>query len=182
MDGVDARKQFSDLTKSFRPPSGLSDKSFVGLKFNRSMSGRWGLKREAEAGEHGGKRQRGDWDEDSSEDEDFSLADVGADNAAVQSMLGNDEEEGDSDDNDDGDVDELRFDNQSRMSSLDIDHHLRYHSPIIPTSDNDSVNNAINSILDFDRGAVQTPEDLKHLTGLLDSSESDTQNAVNSIL
>ena len=40
MDAFDARKQFSELTKSFRPPSEMSDKNFVGLKFNRSMSGR----------------------------------------------------------------------------------------------------------------------------------------------
>lgn len=83
--------------------------------------------------------------------------------------------------------DELRFDNPSRLS-LD----LRYNpSPgcILGSDsrDNDSVNNAISSILDLERGAVQTPDDLRSLTGLLDPMESDTQNqeaqnAVNSIL
>ena len=82
--------------------------------------------------------------------------------------------------------DELRFDNPSRLSLL------RYNpSPgcILGSDsrDNDSVNHAISSILDMERGAVQTPDDLRSLTGLLDPMESDTQNqeaqnAVNSIL
>ena len=177
MDSLDARKKFSELTKSFRPSSSLSDKNFVGLKFNRSHStGRWStsLKREAEDDlmQFGGKKSKvaGDWGEDSSDDEDFSLADVGGNNAAVQSMLGNDDD--DHEDDLDQEDDELRFDNQSRMSSLDIDHHLRFtQSPCIPTTDSNNMNNAINSLLDFDRASVQTPEDLKHLTGLLDSSQ-----------
>merc|ERR1719445_2181005 len=123
-----------------------------------------------------------DFDDDSSEDEDFSLADVGGNNAAVQSMLENDDDCDDLDQEDD----ELRFDNQSRMSLDTFDNALRYNpSPGIlntDSRDNDSVNNAINSLLDFDRGAVQTPDDLKNLTGLLDAAIDDTQNAVNSIL
>ena len=126
---------------------------------------------------------------DDSEDEEFSLADVGGNNAAVRSMLEND------DDMDDDEMqDELRFDNQSRTS---FDHfeasHMRfngaYPSPNLGSEprDTDSVQNAINSILDLhDRGGVQTPDDLKNLTGLLDSMESDpsdsTNTAVNSIL
>ena len=193
LDPSQARKEFNELTKSFRPPSVdllTGDKNFVGLKFNRSMSGRWSasLKRDAaELSDHGDVEQKKmkvdqDFDDDTSDDEDFSLADVGGNNAAVQSMLENDDDCDDLDQEDD----ELRFDNPSRMSLDTFDHALRYNpSPGILNSDsrdNDSVNNAINSILDFDRGAVQTPDDLKNLTGLLDAAIDDTQNAVNSIL
>merc|ERR1712115_210935 len=113
--------------------------------------------------------------------EDFSLADVGGDNAAVQSMLENDDDQDDLDHVED----ELRFVNNPSRLSLDT-FDPRYNlSPGVLTSadsrDNESVNNAIHSILDYDRGAVQTPEDLKNLTGLLDS-DSATQNAVNSML
>jgi hypothetical protein len=45
-----------------------------------------------------------------------------------------------------------------------------------PQSDNDSVQNAINSILDMqERGDVQTPEDLRNLTGLLDAMEGEEE-------
>merc|ERR1712083_781558 len=161
-------------------------------KFNRTMSGRWSanLKREKEEEE-----EEGDWDEqglgmqqpakrmreyesqgsqsDESEDEEFSLADVGGGNAAVQNMLDNDDMDDD---------DELRFDTQSRTSFDRFDPSgLRFHgdSPALGSeqgNDNDSVQNAINSILDLpDRGGVQTPDDLNNLTGLLDSMESDEQ-------
>merc|ERR1719410_2437325 len=102
LDPSQARKEFNELTKSFRPPSTdllTGDKNFVGLKFNRSMSGRWSasLKRDAaELSDDNGDEKKmkvdKDFDDDSSEDEDFSLADVGGNNAAVQSMLENDDD------------------------------------------------------------------------------------------
>lgn len=182
--------------------------SFVGLKFNRTMSGRWSasLKRDApeddaddfnimqmskrikEAHQVDKTESQGSLTDDS-EDEEFSLADVGGNNAAVRSMLEND------DDMDDDEVqDELRFDNQSRTSFDHFDpSHMRlngaFRSPSLGSEprDSDSVQNAINSILDLhDRGGVQTPDDLKNLTGLLDSMSSDpsdrTSTQVNSIL
>jgi len=118
---------------------------------------------------------------DDSDDEDFNLADVGGNNAAVQSMLENDDDL-------DAEEDELRFGSQSRLSLDTFEPSLRYSgsypSPGLGSDsrDNDSVQNAINSILDFDRVGVETPDDLRNLTGLLDAMESDTQNAVNSIL
>merc|ERR550525_1256412 len=122
----------SPLVPSSRPSStDLSSMDqgagFLGIKFNRTMSGRWSanLKREKEEEE-----EEGDWDEqglgmqqpakrmreyesqgsqsDESEDEEFSLADVGGNNAAVQNML----------ENDDMDEDELRFDSQSRVKPV----------------------------------------------------------------
>merc|ERR1711953_112799 len=180
---------------------------FLGIKFNRTMSGRWSanLKREKEEEEEEGGE---DWDEqglgmqqpakrmreyesqgsqsDESEDEEFSLADVGGNNAAVQNMLENDDMD---------DEDELRFDSQSRTSfdRFDPGSGLRFHgeSPALGSeqgNDNDSVQNAINSILDLhDRGGVQTPDDLNNLHGLLESMEADHSDptldaAVNSIL
>lgn len=182
--------------------------SFVGLKFNRTMSGRWSasLKRDApdddaddynimqmskrmKEAHHVDKTESQGSLTDDSEDEEFSLADVGGNNAAVRSMLEND------DDMDDDDVqDELRFDSQSRTSFDHFDpSHMRlngaFRSPSLGSEprDSDSVQNAFNSILDLhDRGGVQTPDDLKNLTGLLDSMSSDpsdrTNNQVNSIL
>merc|ERR1719251_894205 len=121
---------------------------------------------------------------DESDDEDSNLADVGGNNAAVQSMLENDD-----DDDMDLEEDELRFGSQSRLSLDTFDQTLRYSgsypSPGLGSDswDNDSVQNAINSILDFDRVGVETPDDLRNLTGLLDAMDnSDTQSAVNSIL
>ena len=178
---------------------------FLGIKFNRTMSGRWSanLKREKEEEEEEGGE---DWDEqglgmqpakrmreyesqgsqsDESEDEEFSLADVGGNNAAVQNMLENDDMD---------DEDELRFDSQSRTSFDRFDPSgMRFHgeSPALGSeqgNDNDSVQNAINSILDLhDRGGVQTPDDLNNLHGLLESMEADHSDptldaAVNSIL
>jgi len=175
---------------------------FLGIKFNRTMSGRWSaasLKREKE------EEDADEWEEqgigmqvpkrmreyesqgsqsDESEDEEFSLADVGG-NAAVQNMLDNDDMDDD---------DELRFDTQSRTSFDRFDPSgLRFHgdSPALGSeqgNDNDSVQNAINSILDLpDRGGVQTPDDLNNLHGLLESMERDHSDptldaAVNSIL
>merc|ERR1712088_164789 len=200
----------SPLVPSSRPSSTeLSSmdqgNGFLGIKFNRTMSGRWSanLKREKEEeDEEGGE----DWDEqgvgvqpakrmreyesqgsqsDESEDEEFSLADVGGNNAAVQNMLENDDMD---------DEDELRFDSQSRTSFDRFDPAgLRFHgeSPALGSeqgNDNDSVQNAINSILDLhDRGGVQTPDDLNNLHGLLESMEADHSDppldaAVNSIL
>ena len=200
MDPSQLRSEFKDLSQqarkaelSLRPQSSDSEKTFVGLKFNRMGSGRWSasLKRDAaEIGEftqhHKRRKLDRDFDDDSSDDEDFSLADVGGDNAAVQSMLENDDDD-EVDDQDDLDhvEDELRFVNNPSRLSLDT-FDPRYNlSPGVLTSadsrDNESVTNAIHSILEYDRGAVQTPEDLKNLTGLLDS-DSATQNAVNSIL
>ena len=173
--------------------------AFLGLKFNRTMSGRWSasLKRDAltedeeEEEEVESKRMRDSPDpkaySEDSEDEEFSLADVGGNNAAVQSMLENDDELEDEDD------DELRFDNNSRASFDNFDSmrfNAAYPSPTFMSdsrNDNDSVQNAINSILDLpDRGLVQTPDDLKNLTGLLDSIGGEDQSAVaaavNSIL
>jgi len=50
----------------------------------------------------------------------------------------------------------------------------RRNTPNSEAGDNDSVQNAINSILDMhDRGGMQTPDDLNNLTGLLDSIEDD---------
>ena len=204
MDPSQLRSEFNDLSQharkaelSLRPQSSDSDKTFVGLKFNRMGSGRWSasLKRDAaevdefsQDQDHKRRKLDQDFEDDSSDDEDFSLADVGGDNAAVQSMLENDDDE-DVDDDDEDDLDhvedELRFVNNPSRLSLDT-FDPRYNlSPGVLTSadsrDNESVNNAIHSILDYERGAVQTPEDLKNLTGLLDS-DSATQNAVNSIL
>ena len=203
------RAQSAESSKfvSFRPPSSSDNssmdktESFVGLKFNRSMSGRWSaasLKREGSQGgrseeyEIAHKRMKGSQEDkdfsDESDDEDFNLADVGGNNAAVQSMLENDDDL-------DLEEDELRFGSQSRLSLDTFDQTLRYNgsypSPGLGSDsrDNDSVQNAINSILDFDRVGVQTPDDLRNLTGLLDAMEDgavrysdDTQNAVNSIL
>ena len=196
------RRDSSDIGKfvSFRPPSSSDNssmdksESFVGLKFNRSMSGRWSaasLKREGSGGWRGEeyeiaqKRMKGSQEDkdfsDDSDDEDFNLADVGGNNAAVQSMLENDDDL-------DAEEDELRFGSQSRLSLDTFEPSLRYSgsypSPGLGSDsrDNDSVQNAINSILDFDRVGVETPDDLRNLTGLLDAMESDTQNAVNSIL
>lgn len=203
------RRHSGDIAKfvSFRPPSSSDNssldktESFVGLKFNRSMSGRWSaasLKREGSQGgraeeyELAQKRMKGSQEDkdfsDESDDEDFNLADVGGNNAAVQSMLENDDDM-------DLEEDELRFGSQSRLSLDTFDQTLRYNgsypSPGLGSDsrDNDSVQNAINSILDFDRVGVQTPDDLRNLTGLLDAMEDgsvrysdDTQNAVNSIL
>merc|ERR1712241_897085 len=76
---------------------------------------------------------------DDSEDEEFSLADVGGNNAAVRSMLENDDMD---------DEDELRFDSQSRTSFDRFDPAgLRFHgeSPALGSeqgNDNDSVQNA----------------------------------------
>lgn len=176
--------------------------SFVGLKFNRTMSGRWSasLKRDApdddcveEDNSHISKRMKefqkiGKSEShasvsDESEDEEFSLADVGGNNAAVRSMLEND------DDLDYDEMqDELRFGNQSRSSFDRFDtpqmrFNGAYPSPNLGSEprDNDSVQNAINSILDLqDRGGVQTPDDLKNLTGLLDSIESEPSGSGNS--
>ena len=122
LDSSQARRELSDITKSF-PQSGSEyllpgDKNFVGLKFNRSMSGRWSasLKRdscelgEEEEEEGGHKRMRAEpgFTDDSSEDEDFSLADVGGNNAAVQSMLENDAESEEDCEELDHEDDELR--------------------------------------------------------------------------
>jgi len=179
---------------------------FLGLKFNRTMSGRWSasLKRDKEE-DNDEETGRQGWEgggglqpakrlreyesqgsqSDESEDEEFSLADVGGNNPAVRSML-------ESDDLDD--EDELRFDAQSRTSFDRFDpSSLRFHgeSPALGSeqgADNDSVQNAINSILDLhDRGGVQTPDDLNNLHGLLESMEADHSDptldaAVNSIL
>lgn len=198
---------------------------FVGLKFARSHSGRWSasLKRDILSDEDEGeitnefdrlvhmqakrlkdsrtlreKSESPGSQSDESEDEEFSLADVGGNNPAVRSMLENDDMEEDDDDM----QDELRFDNQSRISFDRFDtSHLRFGSeggglysasPHLGSEtgggDTDSVQNAINSILDLhDRGGVQTPDDLNNLTGLLDRMEQteDTTSidaAVNSIL
>ena len=185
LDANSARKEFIEMTRSLRPSSSESmsnDKSFVGLKFNRSHSGRWSaasLKREAEeigdGGHHNEKRIKidNDFDDDTSDDEDFSLADVGGNNDAVQRMmLENDEDEEDDDDAGDEEDDELRFSNPSRLSLDTFDH--RYNpSPGLLSGDN-----GLGAILDFDRGAVQTPEDLKNLTGLLDSMDQDPHNSM----
>ena len=81
--------------------------------------------------------------------------------------------------------DELRFvNNPSRLSLDTFDPRYNLSPGVLHSADsrdNEAVNNAITSILDFDRGTVATPEDLKHLTGLLDSDAA-TQSAVNSIL
>merc|ERR1719481_869951 len=143
------------MTRSLRPSSSESmsnDKSFVGLKFNRSHSGRWSaasLKRESEeigdGGHHNEKRIKidNDFDDDTSDDEDAG----------------------------DEEYDELRFSNPSRLSLDTFDH--RYNpSPGLLSGDN-----GLGAILDFDRGAVQTPEDLKNLTGLLDSMDQDPHNS-----
>ena len=198
MDPSQIRSEFNDLSsqarkaeQSLRPQSSDSDKTFVGLKFNRMGSGRWSasLKRDSpEVGEFSQdhKRQKldPDFEDDSSEDEEFSLADVGGNNAAVQSMLENDDDDDDQDDLDQVD-DELRFvNNPSRLSLDTFDPRYNLSPGVLHSADsrdNEAVNNAITSILDFDRGTVATPEDLKHLTGLLDSDAA-TQSAVNSIL
>merc|ERR1712106_83604 len=192
----DLAESGSVISSSSRPHSAADltspdqNGSFVGLKFNRTMSGRWSasLKRDVPEDDNGeynimqmSKRMReahpmsktesqGSLSDDS-EDEEFSLADVGGNNAAVRSMLENDDEM----------EDELRFDNQSRTSFDHFDpSHMRlngaFNSPSLGSEprDTDSVQNAINSILDLhDRGGVQTPDDLKNLTGLLDSMQSD---------
>ena len=121
LDSSQARRELSDIAKS-SPQSASEyllpgDKNFVGLKFNRSMSGRWSasLKRDScelgeEEEEGGHKRMRADpgFTDESSEDEDFSLADVGGNNAAVQSMLENDADSEEDCDELDPEDDELR--------------------------------------------------------------------------
>jgi hypothetical protein len=190
---------------------------FVGLKFNRTSSGRWSasLKRDLEDGEeedaaeasttgdHAGhtaagrpfspgvhhhqvnKRCRLDVavpssssrlinDFNSDSDEDFSLADVGGGHV-VQSMLEEEEEEEndddeDEDDDDDDDDDDIVERGRNFLSGTGA---ARTETP---QSDNDSVQNAINSILDMqERGDVQTPEDLRNLTGLLDAMEGEEE-------
>lgn len=110
---------------------------------------------------------------ESDSDEEFSLQDVDASKAVRRNIL----EEGDSHDEDDDDDD-------------DVGLHGQHDAIFASDGDPDSVQNAINSILDTlpqgDR--IQTP-DLNNITGLLDSidddvvSESDpaTEAAVNSI-
>ena len=109
--------------------------------------------------------------DDSDSDEEFSLQDVDA-SKAVGNILEGDSHDEDEDDDDDDDV---------------VGHHDAIYAS---DGDPDSVQNAINSILDTlpqgDR--IHTP-DLNNITGLLDSidddavSESDpaTEAAVNSI-
>ncbi len=196
---------------------------FVGLKFNRTSSGRWSasLKRDLEDGEeedtaeamttgdHAGhtaagrpfspagvhhhqgvnnKRCRLDVavpsssrlinDFNSDSDEDFSLADVGGGHV-VQSMLEEEEEEEendddeDEDDDDDDDDDDIVERGRNFLSGTGGGGGPRTETP---QSDNDSVQNAINSILDMqERGDVQTPEDLRNLTGLLDAMEGEEE-------
>jgi hypothetical protein len=123
----------------------------------------------------------------SDSDEDFSLADVGGGDV-VQSMLDrddddDDDDDGEQDDDDDDDDEESDEDDNDEVEEGDFDDAGRRQVAVRKLartetpgggSDNDSVQNAINSILDLqERGDVQTPEDLNNLTGLLDSMEEE---------
>jgi len=153
--------------------------AFVGLKFNRTTSGRWSasLKRDLEEGESaddvatpppGWKKSRLSPTFGSDSDDDFSLADVGGE-AAVRSMLEQEDEE-------EGTARDIRFYSHANLFGNSGGGGLR-GTPTSETGDNDSVQNAINSILDMhDRGGMQTPDDLNNLTGLLDSMEEDDPN------
>lgn len=203
-----------------RPQSAASSPepvSFVGLKFNRTTSGRWSatLKRDLEDGESLGDEMTvtsdsagpaSEWKKmrispsfgGSDSDDDFTLADVGGEEA-VRSMMeredndtdnhvgDDDDDEEDDDDEDDDDVPaDMRFYSQQanlfgggsgvgRGGSTDSLRSSRVGTPgSEEPGDNDSVQNAINSILDMpDRGGMQTPDDLNNLTGLLDSIEEE---------
>ena len=212
---------------------GATGATFVGLKFNRTSSGRWSasLKRDLEDDEDDveeqphptpsaacsfvSKRSRTDvtvlssstsavvtataaaFNDFSDSDEDFSLADVGGGDV-VQSMLDRDEEDeddedeeedGDEDDEDEGDYDSAGAPKGEFLSET-AGRQQAFARPRTetPGSDNDSVQNAINSILDLhERGDVQTPDDLNNLTGLLDSMDDEDEDptldaAVKSIL
>lgn len=195
---------------SIEPSSPGSDSHHIGLKFNRTMSGRWSaqLKQDDEdseenedddydefsaihnhlsgfnsrSGEEGGSVYSGSplfeppskilrKSNESDDDQDFSLADVAGSSAAVGYLV--------DDINDDVD---LRFNSPSAASlerfgsTTPSRFGVDCATPNLDSepADNDSVQNAINSILDLpDRGGVQTPDDLNNLTGLLDSMESD---------
>lgn len=189
------------VTANSRPQSSTCSSpepgaSFVGLKFNRTTSGRWSasLKRELEEGESGDDEDEGEGDrsaEDqgsrvsasssawkksrlsptfgSDSDEDFSLADVGGE-AAVRSMLAQADEEEDEEGRDSSRL----YTNVNLFGGGIAGGGSRRNTPNSEAGDNDSVQNAINSILDMhDRGGMQTPDDLNNLTGLLDSIEDD---------
>jgi hypothetical protein len=231
----------------FSPESGMggvgTSGAFVGLKFNRTSSGRWSasLKRDLEddedetegAADHMSQQQHlrptssntkrsrlidapassaaartavsaAVFSDFSDSDEDFSLADVGGGDV-VQSMLDRDDDDEDDDDEDDDDDTSYFGDSQAAAgaekgnfrpaSDGGVGKDRRPQPAGRPRtetpgagSDNDSVQNAINSILELhQRGDVQTPDDLNNLTGLLDSMEEDDEDptldaAVKSIL
>jgi len=202
---------------SIEPSSPGSDSHHIGLKFNRTMSGRWSaqLKQDDDSednddddydgfsafpnhlsgfnprsGEEGGSVYSGSplfeppskilrKSNESDDDQDFSLADVAGSSAAVGYLV-----------DDLNDDDDLRFNSPSAASlerfgsatpsrfgsATPSRFGMDCATPNLDSepADNDSVQNAINSILDLpDRGGVQTPDDLNNLTGLLDSMESD---------
>ena len=229
------RPHSAATTGPFSPEGvgGATGATFVGLKFNRTSSGRWSasLKRDLEDDEDDveeqphptpsaacsfvSKRSRTDvtvlssstsavvtataaaFNDFSDSDEDFSLADVGGGDV-VQSMLDRDEEDeddedeeedGDEDDEDEGDYESAGAPKGEFLSET-AGRQQAFARPRTetPGSDNDSVQNAINSILDLhERGDVQTPDDLNNLTGLLDSMDDEDEDptldaAVKSIL
>lgn len=192
---------------SIEPSSPGSDSHHIGLKFNRTMSGRWSaqLKQDDDSdddedydefssmhnhlsgfnprsGDEGGSVYSGSplfeppskilrKSNESDDDQDFSLADVAGSSAAVGYLV-----------DDLNDDDDLRFNSPSAASlerfgsATPSRFGVDCATPNLDSepADNDSVQNAINSILDLpDRGGVQTPDDLNNLTGLLDSMESD---------
>ena len=169
----------------FSSPEHSQGASFVGLKFNRTTSGRWSasLKRDLEDDESTqDSMDTSDWKKSrvsptfgSDSDDDFTLADVGGE-AAVRSMLEQD---------DDGDpcpsTSTSGFYSQSNLLTRggtpilnQADTPLSRCTPGSEVADTDSVQNAINSILELhDRGGVETPDDLNNLAGLLDSMEDE---------
>lgn len=184
-DSPQLKKELLDtgsiVSSSSRPHSACSSPdaagggAFVGLKFNRTTSGRWSasLKRDLEDGESaddvsspppGWKKSRLSPTFGSDSDEDFSLADVSGE-AAVRSILEQDDEALEAET-----ARDIRFYSNPNLFGGGNPR----GTPTSETGDNDSVQNAINSILDMhDRGGMQTPDDLNNLTGLLDSIVED---------
>ena len=126
-----------------------SDKEkFLGLKFARSQSGNW-TPRDKSQSLASFDQATGD-DRDNS-DEEFSLKDIESAQAAVGSLL-----EGE--------------DSNEEDEEEDFDLHFGGHGAM-EAGDNDSVQNAINSILDLPQGERMETPDLSNIAGLLDSIE-----------
>lgn len=158
------------------------DGKFVGLKISRSQSGSWTKQKHASGGSGSGSRRHhlsgedpleasmrklhqpttphhsiptttGSEDDGSSSDEEFSLKDIDT-SQAVGSILAEDHHE-------DFDLGFGRYDTPTMSGEGDAD----------------SVQNAINSILDLPQGERMDTPDLSNITGLLDSMEEEGEHA-----
>ncbi|TRY74452.1 hypothetical protein TCAL_10091 [Tigriopus californicus] len=153
------------------------DGKFVGLKISRSQSGSWSKQKHPSGGSSGSRRHlsgedpleasmrklhqtqnplpvtTASEDDGSSSDEEFSLKDIDA-SQAVGSILAEDHHE-----------------------EFDLGFG-RYDTPTMSgEGDADSVQNAINSILDLPQGERMETPDLSNITGLLDSMEEEGEHA-----